>query len=324
MNTQSSITTPSNRGPTQQAASTKIPYREVNYERASKRTQTQKCGFMGSPSNVEWSHVREVSFERVNFNNAGNQSRPWDSLPDLMILGHPVNLQKVKDLQWSRTQKLYHESEEYEIRRVKSSKLLHMHKYFCDERGAWCRYFACGPDGSSQYSTTSKRSRDDSIFMRDKTPQFPARLQDQVTTTRPRSINIFDRLGRKKNLQSDTSKKRPVDMHITTLDVCKTEFDTLAILVNSIIAPKKTKFELEHERCSPLSDQVKALEIPLKFKNPVWHPHTAMLPKIAQQWYLKLSPGYINSWGRLKEEFYNQFSPLRHRPIKPNDLVGIK
>uniref|UniRef100_A0A803P4F5 Uncharacterized protein n=1 Tax=Cannabis sativa TaxID=3483 RepID=A0A803P4F5_CANSA len=61
--------------------------------------------------------------------------------------------------------------------------------------------------------------------------QLPTRPHDQPITTRPKSTKYFDRLGRQKNLRSNISRERPTDMHITTCDVYRAEFDTLVTLV---------------------------------------------------------------------------------------------
>uniref|UniRef100_A0A803QJI2 Uncharacterized protein n=1 Tax=Cannabis sativa TaxID=3483 RepID=A0A803QJI2_CANSA len=57
MNMQSHTTT------TQQATRIKIPHKEVNYEQASERIQTQERGFMGSLPDMERSSIREMSYK---------------------------------------------------------------------------------------------------------------------------------------------------------------------------------------------------------------------------------------------------------------------
>ncbi|KAM6563178.1 hypothetical protein CsatB_023176 [Cannabis sativa] len=93
------------------------------------------------------------------------------------------------------------------------------------------------------------------------------------------------------------------------------------------MTPKLSKFELDRKRCSPLSNRIKALAIPLKFKNPSLHQYNGKeritLKCLAQRWYLKLSPRSIDSWKDLMHAFGNQFSPSRQCQIEPNDLVDV-
>uniref|UniRef100_A0A803PDJ4 Retrotransposon gag domain-containing protein n=1 Tax=Cannabis sativa TaxID=3483 RepID=A0A803PDJ4_CANSA len=134
----------------------------------------------------------------------------------------------------------------------------------------------------------------------------------------------------------------------------KVKFDTIAALVKGITTLKPTWYELDREQFSALSNQIKALGVPSKFKNPVWHPYTgkedplshihnfevqtdlqgirddshcrvflATLSESVQQWYLKLCLRSINSWETLKKSFYDQFSPSKNRPIEPNNLTKI-
>uniref|UniRef100_A0A803QCT4 Uncharacterized protein n=1 Tax=Cannabis sativa TaxID=3483 RepID=A0A803QCT4_CANSA len=150
-----------------QVASTEIPRKEVDYERKSKRTETQKRGSIGSPPDTEKSPVKKTSYERaskrtqtrdrrliglphvgyrtnrnfvqINSNNVGNRSPPSDSLHNphdskppcdpAKGTGHGVRLR-------GRPWKRYYKSEEYEFRRLKINELLHTRKYFRDEQRA--------------------------------------------------------------------------------------------------------------------------------------------------------------------------------------------
>uniref|UniRef100_A0A803NW65 Uncharacterized protein n=1 Tax=Cannabis sativa TaxID=3483 RepID=A0A803NW65_CANSA len=165
----------------------------------------------------------------------------------LMTLDHPMTLQRERDLQSNigeepRSSVTKVKSTLPELLMASSTNTSHRCMETLRNRSnslPTCHSKKDYFEGNSQYSTASsssqsKRLRDDSIIIKDRSPQLPAKPHDQVTTTRPMSINAFHRLGRQKSLHNNINKKQPANTHITTHDVCRAKFDTLAALVKGI------------------------------------------------------------------------------------------